>query len=67
MSESKLGASPQRVAELTTEARYARVRYDLYRARRIYGSGQSSPSKLRRLEHASQYADARLKRARDVA
>ena len=66
MSESKLGASPQRVAELTTEARFARVRYDLYRAR-IYGSGQSSPTKLRRLEHASRFADARLKRARDVA
>ena len=66
MSESKLGASPQRVADLTAEARYARVRCDLYRAR-IYSSGQSSPTKLRRLEHASQYADARLKRARDVA
>jgi hypothetical protein len=63
MSESKLGASPQRVTQLEAEARYARERYDLYRAK-IYGSGQSSPSKLRKLEQASRYAEARLKRAR---
>jgi len=52
----------QRVAE----ARYARQRYDLYRAR-MYGSRPSSLTRLRELERLCEHAEARLRHARTDA
>lgn len=63
MTEQRRWADPQRVVALEAEARYARERYDLYRAK-VYGSRQTSPSRLRKLQEASRYAEARLERAR---
>ena len=45
------------------EARYARERYDLYRAR-AYGSRPTSASRLRELQRIHEGADARLRHAR---
>ncbi|MDQ6749690.1 MAG: hypothetical protein M3Z33_02875 [Actinomycetota bacterium] len=50
----------QRVAE----ARYARERYDLYRAKVYGGSRPTSLARLRELERACEHAEARLRRAR---
>jgi hypothetical protein len=47
-------------AELRELATYARQRRDLYRAR-TYGPRQTSATRLRELERASDQADARLK------
>jgi hypothetical protein len=49
-----------RIEELRAEARYARERYDLYRAR-MYGPRQTSSSRLRELERIHQGAHARLR------
>jgi hypothetical protein len=48
---------------LEAEARYARERYQLYRAL-AYRSRSPTASRLRELERASQLADARLRRAK---
>lgn len=48
-----------RLAELRAEARYARERYDLYRAK-AYGQRPTSVQRLRELERASEAAQARL-------
>ena len=53
----------QRMEELRAEARYARERYDLYRAK-MYGLHPTSINRLRELERIHQGADARLRRAR---
>jgi hypothetical protein len=45
------------------EARYARERYDLYRARVYAGSRPTSLARLRELERATEYAEARLRHA----
>ena len=48
-----------RTAELRADARYARERFELYKAR-AYGSRPSSPVKLRELEHEATRAQERL-------
>ena len=67
MTESTTtSAAAQRLEQLEAEATHARERYDLYRAK-TYGSRATSPTQLRKLQEASKYAEARLKRARDAA
>jgi hypothetical protein len=51
------------LAELEAEARYARERYELYRAK-AYGPRLTSAGRLRDLERRSKLADSRLDRAR---
>jgi len=51
------------LAELEAEARYARERYELYRAR-AYGPRLTSAVRLRELERKSKLAESRLDRAR---
>ena len=53
---------PDHVADLRAEARYARERYDLYRAK-VYGSLPTSMTRLRELQRVSEAADARLRHA----
>jgi hypothetical protein len=48
--------------DLRTQARYARERYQLYKAK-AYGPRATSPARLRELERASQHAEARLRAA----
>jgi hypothetical protein len=50
---------------LEAEARHARDRYRLYKAR-AHGRMHSSPARLRELESSSRRADTRLRRARTV-
>jgi hypothetical protein len=52
----------RRLEELRAEARYARERYDLYRAK-MYGLRPTSITRFRELERMHQGADARLRRA----
>ena len=53
---------PARIEDLLAEARYARQRYDLYRAK-MYGPRPTTMARLRELERAYQGADARLRGA----
>jgi hypothetical protein len=53
------------IESLEAEARYARERYDLYRAK-TYGPRPTSLARLRELERIHQGADARLERARQA-
>lgn len=53
----------RRIEELRAEARFARERYDLYRAKTYGGSLPTSMSRLRELERMHQGADGRLRRA----
>ncbi len=55
---------PQRIEDLRAEARYARERYDLYRAK-TYGPRPTSTARLRELERISEGAEARLRRAEE--
>lgn len=55
-----------RLDELRTQARFARQRYELYRAK-SYGPRLTSPARLRELERESQRAEAALKFAKEVA
>jgi hypothetical protein len=55
-------ARDARIDELRAEARYARERYDLYRAK-MYGMRPTTITRLRELERIHQSADARLRRA----
>jgi hypothetical protein len=48
---------------LRAEARYARERYDLYKAR-AYGGRPTSSSRMRELERACEGAEARLDAAK---
>jgi hypothetical protein len=50
------------IEQLRAEARYARERYDLYRAK-VYGPRPTSMSRLRELERVADGAEARLRRA----
>ena len=52
-------AGPAQLEDLRAEARYARERYDLYKARTFSGR-PTSPARLRELERASDRAQARL-------
>ena len=49
--------------QLLAEARYARERYELYKAR-AYGGRPVNQSRLRELQRAHEGAQARLRRAR---
>ena len=51
--------SAQRLDELRAQARFARERYDLYKAR-SYGPRLTSPARLRELERESARAQASL-------
>jgi hypothetical protein len=53
----------QGLVVLEAEARYARERYQLYRAR-AYGRRAASPARLRELERVWKLAESRLSRAR---
>jgi hypothetical protein len=55
------GPSP-RLVELEANARHARERYRLYRAK-AYGPKPTSPGRLRRLKRESELAERRLRRA----
>lgn len=48
---------------LEAEARYARERYQLYRAK-VYGPRPTSMARLRELQRIHEGAEARLRRAR---
>jgi hypothetical protein len=52
------------IEELEAEARYARERYDLYRAK-AYGPRPTSMTRLAELQRIHEGAEARLKRARE--
>jgi hypothetical protein len=52
-----------RLVTLEAEARYARERYQLYRAK-AYGPRLTSAGRLRGLERTSKLADSRLDRAK---
>lgn len=52
------------LARLEAEARYHRERLSLYRAR-AYGSGTTTPVRLRELERDAEFAERRLKTARE--
>ena len=54
------------IEQLLAEERYARERYDLYKAR-AYSGRPVSASRLRGLERAADGATARLRRARAAA
>ena len=54
-------SASQRIEELRAEARYARERYDLYRAK-MYGLRPTTITRLRELERMHEAADARLRR-----
>jgi hypothetical protein len=56
-------AANARLVELEAEERYARERYQLYKAR-AYGSRLTSAGRLRELERSSKLAKGRLDRAR---
>jgi len=49
-----------RINDLTEQARYARERYQLYRARSL-GERPTSPERLRELEQAHEQAESRLR------
>jgi hypothetical protein len=58
--------SAARLDELQTQARYARQRYDLYKAR-AYGSRLTSPARMRELEREASRAEADLRFAKAQA
>jgi hypothetical protein len=53
-------AREERSTQLAAEARYARERFDLYKAK-AYGPSMTSPARLRELERNSQLAEQRLR------
>ena len=55
-----------RLDELEAEARYARERFQLYRAQ-AYGPRLTNSQRLRNLELRSKFADSRLRSARAAA
>jgi hypothetical protein len=63
MKDGRAQARRQRQEELAAEARHARDRHRLYRAK-VHGPGLTSPGRLRELERASNMAEAMLRRAR---
>jgi len=54
---------PARIEELEAEARHARERYQLYRAK-TYGPRPTSMTRLNELQRIHEGAEARLRRAR---
>jgi hypothetical protein len=59
-----MAAGAERIEELEAEARYARQRADLYRAK-TYGSRPTSPARMRELERVAEGAEERLRAARE--
>jgi hypothetical protein len=59
-----MAAGAERIDELAAEARYARERLDLYRAK-MYGPRPTSPARMRELERTAEGAEERLRRARE--
>jgi hypothetical protein len=66
MKDSSAQARRQRQEELAAEAKHARDRARLYRAK-LHGPRPTSPGRLRELERASNMAEAMLRRARSKA
>ena len=60
-----MSAGSPRLEALEAEARYARERYDLYRAK-AYGPRPTSPARLRELQRIHERAESRLRRAREA-
>jgi hypothetical protein len=56
----------ERLAQLQAEARHARERFDLYRAK-VYGPRPTSLTRLRELERACEAAEARFRHAQNEA
>jgi hypothetical protein len=61
-----MAAGAERIEDLAAEARYARQRVDLYRAK-MYGARPTSPARMRELERVADGAEERLRRARRAA
>jgi len=61
--EASTAGKPAALRELEAEARYARERYQLYKAR-AYGSQLTSRGRLRELERTAKLAKSRLERAK---
>ena len=55
-----------RLDELQVQARHARQRFDLYKAK-AYGPRLTSPARMRELERESARAEANLRFAKDEA
>lgn len=55
----------EELVRLEADARYARERFQLYRAR-IQGPRPTSPARLRELKLTCQRAEARLRRAKTI-
>jgi hypothetical protein len=60
------GTSAARLDELQAEARYARERYDLYKAK-AYGPRLTSPARMRELEREASRTEANLRAAKAQA
>ena len=58
MSEA-LDMSDEHLEELRADARYARERYELYKAK-AYGQQPTSPARMRELQRICEQAQARL-------
>ena len=56
--------SPEHLEDLRARARYARQRFDLYKAK-AYGPRPTSPTRYRELEREADAAEARLRAAED--
>lgn len=54
--------SVEHLDDLRAQAKYARERYQLYKAK-TYGQRLTSPARLRELQRASEQAEARLRAA----
>ena len=54
--------SPRRAEELRAEARHARERRDLYRAK-VYGPRPTSPGRMRELERIAEVSERRARRS----
>jgi hypothetical protein len=63
-ADGATAVSAARLDELRAQARYARQRYDLYKAR-TYGPRLTSPARMRELERESERAEAAFRFARD--
>jgi hypothetical protein len=59
-----MAAGAERIDDLSAEARHARERLDLYRAK-MYGSRPTSMTRMRELERTAEGAEQRLRRARE--
>ena len=66
MSTRSDGSTSAELVTLQADARYARERYQLYKAR-TYGPRPSDPTRLRKLERTCLQAEQRLSRAKSRA